>query len=205
MEEQITLNLSHSTRIIGFGHVSAKILGYMEGVDADKVVFLFDNFIEEGYSLEEHDDFVEITLYVEGCSPRRLETLAKHYGRLIEECNFLSPVIEGAGQVFFFTALPSLGGFVLAELTKGMADNPLFSNMRVSAISQLPFKFEGKSRNVQANDLYEIIKENVPSTHVVDLDGVMKKVGYLQMTIEEVFKQGEMEIANMIKELVYNE
>lgn len=200
--ENNNLNLSHSTRIIGFGHVSAKILGYMEGVDADKVVFFFENFIEEGYSLEEHDVFIEITLYVEGSSPRRPETLAKHYVRLIDECNLFSPVIEGADRVVFFTALPSLGGFVLAELTKDMADNPLFNHITVSAFSQLPFKFEGKMQNDKANNLYQIIKENVPNTHVVDLDSVIKKDGYLQMPVEEVFKQGEMEIANMIKEYV---
>lgn len=200
MEEKI--NMKHSTRIIGFGHVAAKIIGYMEEVDADKVVFIFDNNIEEGYSQGEHDDYVEIRIYTMAGSPRRPEAHAKEYCSLIEEHNLLAPVIEGAGQVFFFTALPSLGGFVLAELTKSMADNPVFSNIRVSAISQLPFKFEGKSRNVQANNLYQIIKENVPYTRVFDLDVMMRKDGYLQIPINEAFTRGDREIAKMVKEYV---
>ena len=42
MENKNTLNLRHSTRIIGLGHVAAKIIGLMDDVYADKIVFLFE-------------------------------------------------------------------------------------------------------------------------------------------------------------------
>ena len=202
MENKNTLNLRHSTRIIGLGHVAAKIIGLMDDVYADKIVFLFEAGvgIDDGCEIAKSDNLSVIRLSKSTGSHPIEERLAKDYVYLINRYCLISTITNGAGQVFFFTALPSVGGFVLAELSK--SGNSLFDRTNVSSFLQFPFRFEGNTRYAQSIRLYQIIMENIPYTDMIGLDSVIKKEGYLDMTIEKAFARGDREIANRINEHV---
>ncbi len=192
-----SLKLSHPTRIIGFGHVAFKIINCIGGVNADKLVFLYESSQETGKpSVSETDGLTEIKLYFE---PDSLvldkETTAN---RIVEEINrydLIASVVSGAEHLVFVTALPSTGGFILSKIAKGMSDSPLSFNTLTTVFLQFPFVFEGKNVNRHAANIWQLIESNVYETKKYRLEGLRES-----LTIG--LKRGNEELAKKIKSYI---
>lgn len=171
MEGLNTLNLKHTTRVIGFGHVASIIISRMDDVPADKIVFLSEYEIgAPKTSFSEIDHHYEIKLVPYPERPKSDEKIARKLIDMINEQELFATVIEGAVRIIFVSALPSVGGYALAELTKGLSKSKIES----IAFLQFPFSFEGKKRYGEAKRLCQSISENVTQTRVLELDDLKK-------------------------------
>ncbi len=171
MEGLNTLNLKHTTRVIGFGHVASIIISRIEDIPVDKIVFLSEYEIGAPKTLiSEIDYHSEIKFIPYPERPTSDEKIARKLIDMINEQDLFNTVIEGAERIIFVTALPSVGGYALAELTKGLSKSKIES----IAFLQLPFSFEGEKRCGDAERLCQSISENVTQTKVLELDNLKK-------------------------------
>ena len=171
MEGLNTFHLKHTTRVIGFGHVASIIISKIDDIPADKIVFLSEYEIGAPKTLiSEIDYHSEIKLVPYPERPKSDEKIARKLVDMINEQELFAAVIDGAERIIFVTALPSVGGYALAELTKGLSKSEIES----IAFLQLPFSFEGKKRCGEAERLCQSISENVTQTKVLELDNLKK-------------------------------
>lgn len=184
MEGLNTLNLKHATRIVGFGHVALTIISRIDDVPADKIVFLSE--YETGAPktlISEIDYHSEIKLVPYPERPKSDEKIAGKLIGMINNQELFTTVIEGVERIIFVTALPSVGGYALAELTKGLAESKIES----IAFLQLPFSFEGKKRRGEAERLCQSISENMTQTKVLELDNLKKFECTKEQPMELIF------------------
>ena len=192
-----SLELTHSTRIIGFGHVAFRIINCIGGVIADKVVFLYESSQEiDKPSVSETNGLTEIKLFIESDSLDSDKEMKAN--RIVEEINrydLIASVVKGAEHVVFVIALPSTGGYILSRVTKEMSDNPFFLNTLTTAFLQFPFVFEGKVINRQAVNIWQLIESKVFETKKYRLEG-------LRETLSIGLERGNLELAKKIKNYI---
>lgn len=171
MEGLNTLNLKHTTRVVGFGHVASIIISRIDDIPADKIVFLSEYEIGAPKTVISQIDYhyeIKFVPYPE--RPTSDEKIARKLIDMINEQELFTTIIEGAERIIFVTALPSVGGYALAELTKGLSKSKIES----IAFLQLPFSFEGEKRCGDAERLCQSISENVTQTKILELDNLKK-------------------------------
>lgn len=198
-------DLSHPTRVIGFGHVAAKIIRSLDEIPADRIVF-HQEFEDGDYgpSVVAADNLIDIKLNLGWVLPGPIERLAEKIVRMIIEHNLLSLVIEGASHVVFFAPLPSAGGYVLHNMLLHQIDfsSPSYKNIYFDAVLQLPFPFEGRTRTKKAEKVQDAISRCV-NTKVYELEKeVNGHAGYhgMGINIKELFEYADRLMAVRIKE-----